>query len=66
MMDSLTANWSRLSLSEEEGDKFNFQSVGAKQGCTLAAKVFTKRQLNVEAIIKTLRPLWRPKQGFQV
>lgn len=65
-MESLTTNWSSLSLSAEEGDKFNFQSICTKKGCTLAAKFYTKRQLNVDAVIKTLRPLWRPKQGFQV
>lgn len=65
-MESLTKDWSRLSLFEEEGDKFNFQHVGTKKGCTLAAKFFTICQLSVDAVIWTLRPLWRPKLAFQV
>lgn len=65
-MESLTKYWSRLSLFEEEGDKFNFQHVGTKKGCTLATKFFTRWQLSVDAVIRTLRPLWRLKQGFQV
>ena len=61
LMDSLTKDWSRLSLSEQEVDTFDFENQNIKPGCMLAAKFFTKRALSIEAVARTLQSLWRTK-----
>ncbi|XP_030970522.1 uncharacterized protein LOC115990895 [Quercus lobata] len=35
-------------------------------GAVLAAKFFTRRNVNVEAVAKTFRPLWRTRGSFEV
>ena len=65
-MDSLTKDWSRLSLSEQEVDTFDFENQNIKSGCMLAAKFFTKRVLSLEAVARTLRLLWRTKKPFHI
>ena len=37
-----------------------------KIGSVLAAKFFTRRTVNVEAVAKTFRPLWRTRGNFEV
>ena len=56
----------RLSLSEHEGEVFNFDNQACRKEYTLAAKFFTKRALNIEAVARTLKPLWRTKQDFEI
>ena len=34
--------------------------------CVLAAKFFTKRALNIEAVARTFRPLWHTKASFHI
>ena len=65
-MDSLTRDWNRLSLSEQEGDMFDFENKRVKPGSMLAAKFFTKRALSIEVVARTLRPLWKTKQEFRI
>ena len=65
-MDSLTKDWSRLSLSEQEMDTFDFENQNLKLGCMLAAKFFMKQALSIEAVARTLRSLWRTKKPFHI
>ena len=65
-MDSLTKEWSRLSLSEQEGNMFDFDNKNIKPGSMLAARFFTKRALSVEVVARTFRPLWKTKQEFRI
>ena len=65
-MDSLTKDWSRLSLSEQEMDTFDFKNQNLKLGCMLAAKFFMKQALSIEAVARTLRSLWRTKKPFHI
>ncbi|XP_030970080.1 uncharacterized protein LOC115990383 [Quercus lobata] len=65
-MDNLAAAWNRLSLSKQEGEVFNFDNQKCRTVCTLAAKFFTKRALNIDAVARTLKPLWRTKHDFEI
>ena len=53
-MDSLTREWNRLSLLEQERDTFDFENQNIKPGSMLAAKFFTKRALSIEVVARTL------------
>lgn len=65
-MDELTKAWSCLNLSECEGSNFCIKEEQAATEFVVAAKFLTKRALNLDAIAKTLTPLWRSKNGFKI
>jgi hypothetical protein len=63
-MEEIDSLWKRLSLNEIEGDKFNLGSSTQTVSYSLAAKFYTRRILNVEAVTRTFKPLWRTERGF--
>ena len=65
-MDELTKAWSCLNLSECEVLNFCIKEEQAATEFVVAAKFITKCALNLEAIAKTLTPLWRSKNGFKI
>ena len=65
-MEELTKTWNSLTLSECEGSNFHINEDQAKTEFILAAKFLTKRALNIEAIAKTFKPIWRSKNGFKI
>ena len=63
-MDDILYDWKKLSLTEEEDTKLSLsksKNIRSKK-FVLAAKFLTKRALNVEAIGRTFKPLWRAKK----
>ena len=65
-MENLTGLWEQLSLSKEEGSSYKSVAMEGGFGHVFAAKFFTHRVLNMEAIARTFKPLWRTKLGFEV
>ena len=65
-MDELTKAWSCLNLSKCKGSNFCIKEEQAATEFVVAAKFITKRALNLDAIAKTLTPLWRSKNGFKI
>ncbi|KAK9990738.1 hypothetical protein SO802_025723 [Lithocarpus litseifolius] len=65
-MEDITKSWTKLSLSEKEGDKLDLSKKKKSQGFVLAAKFYTRRSVNLEAIAKTFRTLWHTKHRFEV
>ena len=65
-MDSLTKEWNWLSLSDQEGDTFDFENQNLKPRSMLAAKFFTERALSIEVVARNLRPLWKTKHEFRI
>ena len=65
-MEILTRRCDQLSLSAKEGEKVILTKSHVSTNHVLAAKFFTKRSLNMEAIVRTFRPLWRTKESFEV
>ena len=53
-------------MFESEENRVALRSETKKREFVLARKFFTCRSLNVEAVAKTFRPLWRTKGGFNV
>ena len=67
-MDDILYDWKKLSLTKEEDTKLSLsksKNIHSKE-FVLAAKFLTKRALNVEAIGRTFKPLWRAKKEFKV
>ena len=65
-MEELELRWKKLSLLEVEGKKHDLSKEKKTAEYVLAAKSFTRRSINVEAVARTFRPLWRTKRNFEV
>ena len=65
-MEDLTKSWTKLSLTEKERDKLDLSKRKKSHGFVLVAKFYTRRSVNLEAVAKTFRPLWRTKHRFEV
>ena len=65
-MDDLTKHWSSLSLSDREGSGLRLKKEQAVDDFTIAARLFTKRTMYIDAIARTFSPLWRSKKGFSI
>ena len=59
-------SWEKFSLSESKGNKFMVQEEPEMGEFLLAAKFYTKRVLNMEAIAKTFKLRWRTRKGFEI
>ena len=67
-MEEVLENWRKLSLTESEGAKVSLKKAKnlLAKDHVLAAKFLTKRALNVEAIGRTFKPLWRSNGEFTI
>ena len=65
-MEDLSEQWTKLSLLDRERDNI---TLGKNQGFNehiIAAKFLTQRALNVDAVGRTFKPLWRAIKGFTI
>ena len=65
-MEDIDGLWKRFSLKDQEDDKFDLSSMAQQDKPTLAAKFFTRRTINVEAVARTFKPLWQTKKSFSL
>ena len=67
-MEEILYDWKKLSLTGDEDVKLSLSRSKnlRRKEYILAAKFLTKRALNVEAIGRTFKPLWRAKKDFKV
>ncbi|XP_030969817.1 uncharacterized protein LOC115990093 [Quercus lobata] len=66
-MEEILNDWKRFSLLEEEDSKVTLddENNDAKE-VILAGKFMTRRVLSIEAVGRTLKPLWKTKNGFEI
>ena len=65
-MENLSVMWRKFSLSESEGKDFMVQELVTVEEVYIAARFFTGRVLNMEAIARTFKLLWRTQKWFEV
>lgn len=65
-MEDLANRCEKLSLSAREGRKVKLSNNQRASEYVLAAKFLTRRALNMEAVARTFRPLWRTKESFHI
>ena len=60
-MEEVLKDWKKLSLTTTEDVKLNLKKSKhpISRGYVLAAKFMTRRDLNIEAVGRTFKPLWR-------
>ena len=71
MADELEELWKKLTVIEEEEEDIilgsNSTEVAKEEGKNcIVTKVVTQRSVNVEALKKNMRMLWKPNKGLQV
>ena len=64
IMEDLASRWKNLSLFDKEGKKLALAKNKHRVDFVLAAKFLTKRNVNIDAVAKTFRPLWRTRNDF--
>ena len=66
-MENLSALWESFSLTEWKAvsSKYQVEDDGLEGKFLLAARFFTGRVLNIEAIACTFKILWHTKKGFE-
>ena len=65
-MDDLTGKWARLSLNTRETQTIPLAPKVENNNRVLVAKLFTKHRVNIEALSRTLKTMWRSIQNFEV
>ena len=65
-MDDLTGKWARLSLNTQESQIVALALDVENNSRVLVAKLFTKRRVNMEALLRTLKSMWRSIQDFEL
>ena len=65
-MKDVLNDWKRFSLLEEETNRVTLdeENLDAKE-VILATKFMTRRALNIKAIGRTLKPLWKTRNSFE-
>lgn len=63
-MDSLEELWEKFSLTNKEDKKVNLEEDYNKGRGYLAVKFLMKKVLNLEAVLRTMKPLWRATKKF--
>ena len=65
-METLSNMWEKFSLTELEGNKYQVRDSGSVGQYLLAARFFTSRVLNMEAVAQNFKLLWHTKTVFEV
>ena len=65
-MEDLIKNWSNLTLYEKEDTSFTLPRVQQLKEYIIAATFLISHYLVMEPVIRTLKHLWRLKNGFEI
>ena len=65
-MDQLTRSWENLSLSKKEHTGYTLLEDHKKGEFIIANKFLTSRFLQMEAVARTFKQLWRTNSGFRI
>ena len=65
-MEDITSKWDRLSLNQIENQTVSLTPTVTGNGKVLVAKFFTKRRIDMEAILRTLKSMWKTKKSFDI
>uniref|UniRef100_A0A2N9FDP4 Reverse transcriptase domain-containing protein n=1 Tax=Fagus sylvatica TaxID=28930 RepID=A0A2N9FDP4_FAGSY len=58
-MEDLTGKWQNLSLTDKEDQRVILDSGDDGEGSILAASFLTPRVINMDSVLRALKPLWR-------
>ena len=65
-MDDITRKCGSISLNTKEAQTVSLAPNVVNNSRILAARLFTKHRVNVEALVRTLKSMWHSIQNFEV
>jgi len=65
-MDNPQGRWAKLSLNTKETQTVNLSTNVVGNSRVLVAKFFTKQRINLEAVMRTLKIMWRYGGCFDI
>ena len=65
-MELIEDMWKNFSLSDKEGLNVDLANTSQQLENILAAKFLTSRVLNMDAVARIFKPLWKTRQSFIV
>lgn len=71
MAEELEELWKKLKFTEEEDIRIDLDSSSTKAArdmgkCSAIMRILTQRSINLDALRKNLRILWKPNKGVQI
>ena len=64
-MDDVTKLWEKLSLTDKEDAEFTLSGGVIDDSFIIVAKFLTKRKVNLEAVARTFRSVWKVDGDFE-
>ena len=65
-MEELSKCYEKLQLSKHEVEHVDLDDEKVAEGWVLASKFLSKRRINLEAVVKALKPIWKTLDNFEV
>ena len=65
-MEDFYRSWGKLSLSDKENTGFILPNIPKRNEFIIAAKFLTTRALNMDAMGRTFKQVWRCSDGFNI
>ena len=64
-MEEIAKRREKLKLTEHEAEQVVLEEEEVNEGWVLAGKFLSKRRINLEAVVKALKPIWKTKENFR-
>ena len=65
-MEELSKRCEKLQLTKHETEQVDLDVVEVTKGWVLASKFLSKRRINLEAVVKALKPIWKKTENFEI
>ena len=65
-MEELSKRYEKLQLTEHEVGQVDLDNGEVAEGWVLAGKLLSKRRINLEAVVKALKLIWKTTENFKV
>ena len=65
-MEEISKRCEKLKLTEHEATQVELEDEEVSKGWVLAGKFLSKRRINLEAVVKALKPIWKTSENFMV
>ena len=65
-MEEISKRCEKLKLMENEADQVELEDKEVSESWVLAGKFLSKRRINLEAVVKALKTIWKTTENFVI